>query len=243
MHPKMKTQPIVLLLTIAALSHIPLHAASITWGAPQQISNNSDVSTNGTLVGAFNFAGPATAVNGINFQAFPITGNSNTVGNYTLASGFSLSNNTSSAAPPFSNLSAPYQSLLGTAAVTIATTFTLTMNGLIAGETYEFQTWVNDSRSQIPPGFTFKVDVTGGNNTVTLDPNTTLFEGGLGQYAIGTFLADSTSQQVTFVNSEAAIANGFQLRQVTAPVVPEPGTALFGFGLLSAAGFSRRGRR
>ena len=75
---------------------------------------------------------------------------------------------------------------------------------------------------------------------MTLDPNPSLAEGGLGQFVTGSFTANNACQQVTFTDSEVGVINGFQLRQVTAPVIPEPGTALFGLGLLGATGFSRR---
>ena len=235
----MKTTHITLLLAAAALSGAPLHAGLVTWAAPTGISGASDVSTTGTLIGAVNFNGPATTVNGVNFQALATTGPSNTVGNFDLSAPFFYpSQNTSDSAAPFASLSAGYQFLLGSAAAT-GGTMTLTMSGLNIGQSYEFEAWVNDSRNQTPPGFTFKVDGTAGN-TVTLDPNPSLAAGGLGQFVIGTFVADASSQQVEFSNSEAAVVNGFQLRQVTSPIIPEPGTALFGMALLGAAGLTRR---
>jgi len=204
------------------------HAATVTWGAVTGITGDSNVSTAGTLVGAFNFNGSATTINGVAFQAFAITGNSNTVGNYTLSAGFMYTSGTGSAVAPFSNLSSSYQSLLSGAAGA-GGTMTLNMSGLTVGNAYQFQTWVNDSTNHNPPGSTFKVDVASGA-TVTLDPNTTIGDGGLGQYVTGTFTADLTSESVTFTNSEAAVVNGFQLRLLpAASAVPEPGSALAGW--------------
>ena len=58
---------------------------------------------------------------------------------------------------------------------------------------------------------------------------------------LGTFTANAVSQQVTYDNSELGGGfNAFQLRLAAPPVVPEPGTALFGLALLSATGFTRR---
>ena len=108
------------------------------------------------------------------------------------------------------------------------------------GQTYLFETWVNDSQSHIPPGFTFDVDVSSGS-LVTLDPNTTIVEGGLGQYVVGTFTASAASQQVTYDNSEVGGSlAAFQLRLAPPTVIPEPGTALFGLALVGATGFTRR---
>ncbi len=79
----MKTPRLVLLFTVAALSGTSLHAATISWGTPANISGDGDVSTSGTLLGAFNVGGPSTTVNGVNFQAFGVGATSNTVGNLT----------------------------------------------------------------------------------------------------------------------------------------------------------------
>ncbi len=236
----MKTPRLVLLFTVAALSGTSLHAATISWGTPANISGDGDVSTSGTLLGAFNVGGPSTTVNGVNFQAFGVGATSNTVGNFNLSSSSVIgAGSFTTLSAPFSNLSASYRSLLSTGANS-GRLLTLTLDGLTVGQTYVFQTWVNDSQSHIPPGFTFAVDVSSGS-LVTLDPNTTIVEGGLGQYVVGTFTASAASQQVTYDNSEVGGGfNAFQLRTAAPPVVPEPGTALFGLALLGTAGFSRR---
>jgi hypothetical protein len=116
---------------------------------------------------------------------------------------------------------------------------TLTMSGLIIGQSYAFQTWVNDSRDF--NGFVFSVDVTAGN-TVTLDPNSGV-EGSLGEYVLGTFTADAVFQQIEYFGSEVGVVNGFQLRELQAPSgVPEAGStiALFGFAVLGLSVFSRK---
>jgi len=81
---------------------------------------------------------------------------------------------------------------------------------------------------------------------VGLDYNTTNAHGGLGQFAIGTFIADNASQQISFnagVISPTFI-NGFQLRATGAigTAVPEPGSALVGLMVLGLCG-TRLGRR
>ena len=72
--------------------------------------------------------------------------------------------------------------------------------------------------------------------------NTSNSNGGLGQFAIGTFIADATgSQSITFSPSSNAgpTLNGFQLR-----VVPEPSTfAMLGLGLPALLAFRRRNRK
>ena len=65
-------------------------------------------------------------------------------------------------------------------------------------------------------------------------------DGGRGQYAIGTFTADSVFQQIGMgfgPNSETPVLNGYQLRTATVPEPASPG--LLALGLL-ARRFGRR---
>ncbi len=243
-HRNMKTTRLSLLLAVAALSGATLHAAPMTWGAPQQITGDADVNTTGALFGAYNFGGATTTVNGVTFGEFGTGSPSITEGNFTLSlapgDGNVGFNNTSSATAPFSNLTASYRALLGTAAERGDRTMTLSIAGLTIGESYLFQTWVNDSRDFNGNVFTVDLNRDGnGVGEVTLAPGQGL-EGSLGRYVTGTFTANATSQQVTYFGSEVGVVNAAQLRRVSPPVVPEPGTALFGLALLGTAGFSRR---
>jgi hypothetical protein len=238
----------ILAACVLSLASITAEAAIITWGAPAQISGDANVSTNGNLVGAFNIGDtgvPATGpINGVNFQPFalPTGGLISSVGAFTITTapvGF-FSNNTSygSANPPFSALSPNYQTLLrsGTS-IFNGDTLTLTMNALTAGTQYEFQWWANFS------GFGTELTTATAGNAITLADNTTGAAGGLGQYAIGSFIADATSQSIVFTGGPLAGSfNGFQLREVipSGGVIPEPTTALFGVALV---GFCFAGRR
>jgi hypothetical protein len=80
------------------------------------------------------------------------------------------------------------------------------------------------------------VDVTAtAGDAVTLSSNTTFAQGGLGQYALGTFTADSTgSETITFSGpgTTNVILDAFELRQTA---TPEPGSVALlcgGLGLL-----------
>lgn len=211
-------------------------AATIQWGAPTGISGDADVDTSGTLVRAFNPGGLAATVNGVAFEVFPVGAQINSVGNFTL----SVPSNTVSdlgglaaAQVPFANLSADYRELLGNAATSFPSlTLTLTVDGLTIGKTYLVQFWKNDSRDFNPPGFTFSVDIQPGG--ISLDPNTSVVEGGVGQYVIGTFLATSNSESFTFENSEVGGSlNAFQLRQVDlSPPRTLPASSMLGLGIL-----------
>ena len=240
----------VVLITFSAAD---LPAATIAWGPATNISGEADVSLNGTLVSAVNpgqfpgGGGAATTVNGVNFIGFapanmgPVTDPS---GVFTLETvpGFGIfsTSGLGSPAAPFSTLTSAYQRLLDFADYSSdgpQTTFnmpiTMTINGLTVGVPYEFQFWFNDSR----PFSTGPLIATTGVTSVSLDPNTTNAPGGLGQFAVGTFVADATTQQILFTTTGNAVGHSaYQLR-----VVPEPGAGLLGAATMLLA--TRRGRR
>lgn len=229
-------------------------AAPITWGAATTISGDSDVSTNGTLVGAVNLGTPAsvgfgvgvnTTVNGVLFTGLgiPLSGVATaTSGPFSFATNVQSSNVSAGDPAPYSGLSAAYRALLDGAAVdnpTIPTSLrSLTITGLVTGRSYAFQFWVHRSSLSSRP-----VIATAGNSVTVLGNTTTAF-GGLGQFAIGTFVADADSQVIAFAPGSPGgqiSINAVQLRDITpAAAVPAPATlALLGLGLL-ALGYARR---
>jgi hypothetical protein len=202
-------------------------ASTITWSAATNVSGDSDVATTGTRVGAFNVGAAgvlSTTVNGVLFDSLVLTGASVTSGNFQLAiSGttFSSSNGFGSSSAPFSTLSAGYQALLSSGGGDFATPFTLTMSGLIAGNSYLFQWWDNRSSGA---GNSQLTTATAGNS-ITLNSQPSLLQGGVGQFATGTFIADATgSQTISFGSTSLSTLSGFQLRDATS--VPEPGSML-----------------
>jgi hypothetical protein len=234
----------------------------ITWGSATTISGDTDVDTKGTLVAAFNLgAGPGvppapSPINGVTFVglAFPIgtiSPVSDPSGHFTFAinpplvAEWSSSNGQTSVNPPFANLSASYQALLSsfTGYTDVeGIGFNLTMSGLTAGHTYEFEWWSNDTTDR----FGRPTTATAGNS-VTLNPNTTGVGGGVGQFAVGTFTADG-SEVITFTQGLSATSdvNGFELRDITptATGVPEPASlTLLGIGALCSLGYGWRKRK
>ena len=228
------------ILALASVSH----AATVTWGAAQNITGDSDVSTAGTLVAAFNLGGTGvgnTTVNGTTFTGLALSGTSVTSGNFTFASPglIGSSGGGGSVVAPFINLSASYQTMLSSLVGTLSpTTFSLTMNGLSVGASYQVQLWSNDSN-----GFTNSPLTATAGNSIALNSNASGVAGGLGQYGIGTFTADAASEVITFSTGNQALLNGVQLRNLSA--VPEPGSALAGMLALGVclSGVVKRSRR
>jgi hypothetical protein len=243
-------------------------AAPIDWGiGAQNISGDSDVSTSGTLVDAFAFStadsATATTVNGVTFAAYAVPADYNyqtsvTLGNYSLSEnyGFVHSYDTLGwGSGAFNNLSSSYGRLLSAgASSTFYDTLSLTMTGLTIGNTYQFQWWDNNSSfassdaNGVTPGYSTAMAGNGEGDSVGLNANDGGNPGSLGQFAIGTFTADDTTQVIDFNGSSGyggtdPLINAIQLRDITP--VPEPSTwALLAVGLVFAGQkfYSRRGR-
>ena len=226
--------------------------AVVTWGAATSISGDLDVSTAGTLVGAFNVGNTgvsSTTVNTVNFQSFAVPNGTLgpvTVGNFTLASGggaFGSTNIFAGGGTPFSTLSSNYQTLLAADVQANGTpSITLTMSALSVGAQYQFQWWSNISISDT------RLTTAAAGGSVTLSSNTTGGgQSGLGQYALGTFTANALPQAITFTGfaGDPAFLNGFQLRQL-APAggggsVPLPPAVWSGLiAVAGMAGFAMR---
>jgi hypothetical protein len=227
-----------LVLSILTLAVVPslAHAANVIWSLPQNISTDSDVNTLGTFIDAASIGNDApVTVNGVTFSAFnpgaptgsfAITGASG-YGGYGVN------------AAPFNTLSAAYQNLLTHGDFGSGNSImTLTISGLTIGRDYLFQWWANDSRNNFVPQV---VTATAGT-AVTLNADTTASSGGIGQFAIGTFLADSTTQTISFQGGEngGTLENAFLLRDVTG--VPEPSSSIL-LGLGAPLGFALSRRR
>ena len=214
----------------------------ITWGSATNISGDSDVSTAGTLVYAYNIGGAGVSsatVNGVTFAsyAFPAfnTGTQTvSVGSvtFTESPGFLWgSNSLSSGTGSFAALSSPYRSLLGTGGgASIPDTITVTLGGLTGGRDYQLQVWssfIGGPTTAVPGGGYVESTTFGqSGSTVTLDANVGNATGGLGQYALGTFSVTGTGTgfsrtfQMSATSFYSPLINALQLRDVT---IPGPG--------------------
>lgn len=227
-------------------------AATINWGPVTTITGASDVSTAGTTHAAINFGdtgAPAVTVNGITFQPLTVAGfNTSSITNGTVTLTETQTVLHGNNGPGGSNTGAfaamadaDYKTLLSSEINSVAIfDLQLTTSGLSLGQTYQVQLWCNYSSTNN----TNKVAITGGP---ILDDNTTDAFGGLGQYVIGSFIADGSSQMIEmkgvpgtdliqnpdFSPVSLPLINAFRIA-----LVPEPATlTLFG---LAAVALSRR---
>lgn len=257
---KIISTSIILCLVLEALP-ITAQNATINWGlGVQAISGDSDVSTQGTLVNAFNLGTSGVTfatVNGVTFTAFAFPGyasfeSSVTVGNYTfneIGDGGLLNsyNNLGSGTGVYSTLSPSYRSILSSGgSSTLLDTLQLTINGLTVGDTYEFQWWNNNSSLTPSSGDGYQLNTTAtAVNSITLDGNDGT-AGSVGQFAIGTFTANNTTQNINFdgvvADPSDPMLNAFQLRDIA--VAPEPSTyGLLAMGLMGLAVVKLRFKR
>lgn len=216
---------------LAALSALTLagsaSAATITWGSATTITSSTDVSTNGTQVFGRNIAvaspsDPNAIVNGANFAW----------NNPGWTVGFSESGFPNTFGMTVPTLSGPdaanYQAILTVGREAYPTpSGSFTLSNLVMNQQYELQVWVADYRSY-PNVRTETITATGDLPSPSL---TYLNSGGSvhGQYIIGTFTADATSQTFTMNGNETAMYNALQLR-----AIPEPSAALIGsLGMLA----------
>lgn len=195
---------------LALCAVVPLHAAPITWGTPVGVGtapgNSSDVSTNGTLVEAYN--GTSTTdtndrtVNGVTFVATGGLLNLNTSANTDI----SIATNGGDAA---------YDAILSTIDFGGGDSTTITIGdgdgdtsilnpGLLAvGTQYEIQVWFVDDR----PDYNARVM---GFASASSASKVNLND----QYVIGTFIADATTQ--TLFLDTVSPASGFGNTHITA---------------------------
>lgn len=243
----------------SAINGTSASAAPIVWGSSQTVSGDADVSTAGTSVYAYNIGAsgvPSTTVNGVTFLpfVFPATNafvDTATTGSVTfrespgaLTSFSNLGTGTGS----YSGLSSAYKSLLDYGgSATVLPTISGTLGGLTNGQQYQIQLWASNA-ALTPGAFGTTMDATvvdATTNSVTLDTNTTNTVGGLGQYVIGTFTANGTTQVFTLDGSptggdfsKSPLINGFQVR-----AVPEPSTCVMALAGLACGGYFRFRRR
>ena len=224
--------------------------AQITWGSAQNITADSDVSTLGTLLYAYNIGETGVAsstVNGVLFSSyvFPpfLTANTTTTGSVTFTESPDFLrpfDNLGTGSGSFGDLSEDYKTLLSSGgSAESALTITGTFGGLTLGNDYLIQWWSNDS-ALTWGGLAFaetQASQAGNPSSVTLESNPSNSSGGLGQYAIGNFTATSSFLDFNLNGSGGLpLINAFQIRDVTSAAVPEPGQVAASLLLLAGIG-------
>lgn len=238
---------------VAGVAHRGAQAAPIIWGAPQTITGEADVSTSGTLVYAYNIGEegvPFTTINGVLFNSFefPTDGVTSTAstGSVTFTESVGALNGTlglGSMANPYAGLDAAYRVLLDSGGfATAVDVMSGTLGDLTIGQIYDLQVWTSNAAMLTVLGSNLQLTTLAATNEVTLDANTTNADGGIGQYVIGRFTADATSQVFTLtgqnVPTDLPLLNGFQVR-----AVPEPSTYALALAGLAGGAVLRRRRR
>ncbi len=229
------TTALTALTTASILCAFSAHAAVITWGTPTYDAADTDVSTTGTLVAAYSLDTAAVTINTVAFAAGSASVSS--LGTTFSMTGFtthyaSFGGGTST---PYKNLSANYQTLLasGDYVGNVNTTPVVTMQNLTFGEKYAVQIWANDSRTGRPAADYANVYDTAGGNNVAVHYNSTGAVGGVGQWTIGTFIADGTTQSFSILGN---IGSGQADTYLNAIQLRDLGPATFGIGYWNGLG-------
>lgn len=237
----------ILCASIAGMLSAAANAANINWQSPLTISGTADVSLNGTLVGTW---GPGDdwgggnrsdffPVNGVTFAAY----GSGPFNSFLSASG--NDDRYGSYANP-GTADANYNFLMQTSIYSYGSSMSFTWGGMTPGNTYELEFWVHDGRNSVTAERS--ETLTGGAN-ISAPLAYGFGSGGLGQYILGTFVADGSGQQTISMSAfggpdigPSAQITLLQLRDITP--IPEPSTLAFlgaGFGIL-VLGFRRKNR-
>jgi hypothetical protein len=202
-----------------ALTATSVNAATIIWQTPvaATLDGTADIDNSGTLVYAFNYGsdaiGGTQTIDGVTFADVPsLPGSLNTTG-FTKAGSTTDGGSQTNATAVHAGTTGDYQDLMSSTALSGQKDWTL--HELTSGNEYLVQFWLYESRYG-----TQLQTITGGTNT----------SGSLalsvGHYVIGTFIADDTTQSITFSND---MFSALQLRQVPEPTT----TALLGLGGLA----------
>ena len=202
------------LLGIGLVLALSLSASGrIAWGYAKTIAGDTDVAIGGSLLYAYDLNNVAQTVNTVSFSA----GNSGTSldsGKVTISPALTRYSGFGSASAPYASLSTAYNEILNGGVYGGASACTITLNTLTAGHSYLVQIWVDDSRGCCGPNRTETVASPGGN-TVTFSYDLPSGEGGVGQYVIGSFVANGPSQAFTLTGNASTQINALQVRDTT----------------------------
>jgi len=204
------------LLIVFGFLFTSARAATITFGTAATVSADADVFTKGTFAYGYNWSNTSTTVNGVTFTGTNSSTGGGTDVSFSATGG--LANNptvfATGSGSPWNGLSTSYKTLLTGGDYSTSAPTTTTLSNLTVGQVYAVQLWVNDNRAGGVATRTQTVTSGGSGNTVTLDYNSTDAAGGVGQYTIGYFTANATTQTFTLTASSGTVAqiNALQVR-------------------------------
>lgn len=213
------------LFTIFTFLSSPVKSAIITW-TDADVNSISDINTTGTLVEAVNFAGTGGS-------DVTVTASDGSMITFMAENGF-LSNNFNGDVFAGTTMDPNYDALLSQIdfGPNAQNNQDLPLTGLTVGQQYIFQFWyVDDGGLSNGRNITLSnPDDAGDTNDVTLNGD---------DFAIGTFTADATTQNINLVSS----ANGLRATAYQLRVIPEVSTAFVLCSLLIASSILFRKRR
>ena len=198
------------------------------------ISGAADVSTNGTLVFAINgseSSGQTSTVNGVNFVASSRGNAGNLAQNQSPGSetiSTTLGNDNQGSFTD-GGISGSLGDIIegGWWGTTSGASASVTLSGLTVGQEYEIQLFANDARSTRDDGYISRLDNGNGGVGVDLALNNQPSGGLPGDFGIGTFTADSSTQSFNISgfsdgnpSGGRVQVNAIQLRQISQPNLP-----------------------
>lgn len=204
--------------------------ATIDWTSGV-ISSPTDVSTNGTLVFAINgsgTSGQSNIVNGVNFIS-STRGNAGNLAQTQSPGAETISStlgNDNSGSFTDGGIAGTLGDIIqgGWWGTTTGTSASVTLSGLTVGHEYEIQLFANDARSSRDDRWVSRLDNGEGGVGVDLQLNNQPSGGLAGDFGIGTFTADSSTQSFTIsglIDGNPSLGrvhvNAIQLRLVTQP--------------------------
>jgi hypothetical protein len=176
----------------------------ITWGSTETVSGDSDVSTAGTLLGTWapylqaNTNIASLTVNGVTFVA-------NSLPDFSISNNFTiLSTNMGDAGLPDANYDVLLEGAESTPITGVAVPAGFTFGGLVPGNTYQVQIWVQDvvnqGYHQWENYYEASYNSSSQGNGFTTSAAVTYPSDGtaLGQYCIGTFTPTNTTETINF---------------------------------------------
>ena len=207
-----KLLPAAVLALMGSVLSPVASSAVITWSTPFDTSGTGDVFNGGHAVEAFNIGASASnvTVNGVDFAS--------TDAILDRSAGVSFLDGATSG-------DAAYDDLLDSLDFGNGISYSFDIGGgsLTAGTKYLVQAWFTDLRSCCSGRTMVLGD--GGANTVGINA----MGGGLGQFAIGTFIADAATQTLSLASPgfRNVHLSAYQVREVPAPAT----LLLMGIGL------------